>query len=610
MAAELVETSRLWGRTAAGIDPEWIEPIAGHLVRRTYSEPRWDRRRGAVIATERVTLYGLPIVEARTVPYGRIDPVLARELFIRRALVERDWDTRHAFFAQNGRLLEEVAELEDRVRRRDLAVSDEAVFAFFDERISADVVSARHFDRWWRDARRTDPELLTFPRALLLGDDADVSGRPQAWKQGDLTLPLSYAFAPGSPEDGVTVHVPLRVLPQLRAGGFEWLVPALRLELVTSLLRGLPKEARRPLAPMPETAAAVLEALEPRREPLRAGMSRALEAVRGVRVAESAWDLSRLEPHLRMRFSIEDDGGRVLAAGEDLEALREQVRPQLRAELSSASAAVERHGMRSWEAGDIPRVVTLPGTGGAVRGYPALVDEGETVGVGVMDTPEAQAAAMARGTRRLLMPALGTPRPRLDNRVALALASAPHGSLDAVVADALPATIDWLVARSGGPAWDAAGFEALRARVAGELVPALEQVLAQVAAVLDAVREVERRLDALPISPFEEARRDVQRQLGRLVHPGFITSAGVSRLDDIVRYLRAAARRLDRLPDATAADRDRMSTIHELEELHRAHGGDPEIGWLLEELRVAQFAQGLGTREPVSAKRVRRLLNE
>jgi ATP-dependent helicase HrpA len=601
VVAELVETSRLWGRTATRVDPAWIEPIAGHLLRHTYSEPRWDRRRGSVVATERVTLYGLPIVEGRTVPYGRIDPVLSRELFIRRALVERDWDTRHAFFGENGRLLEEVAQLEDRVRRRDLAVSDEALFAFFDERVPQDVVSARHFDRWWRDERRSDPDLLTFPRALLLGEDADVSGRPDAWKQGDLVLALSYAFAPGSAEDGVSVHVPLHVLPQLRAGGFEWLVPALRLELVTSLLRSLPKDVRRPLAPMPETAAAVLAELRPRREPLPAGMSRALEQVRGVRVAESAWDVARLEQHLRMRFSIEDDVGRVLAAGDDLEALRTQVRPLLRAELSSASAGLERHGMRTWDAGEIPPVVTLPGTGGEVRGYPALVDEGETVGVAVMETPVSQAAAMARGTRRLLLLTVPAPRPRVDNRVALALSGKAHD-------DALPATIDWLVERFGGPAWDAAGFAALRERVAGSLTPALEETLRKAAAVLDAAREVERRLDALPVSPFEEARHDVQRQLGRLVHPGFITSAGVSRLQDLVRYLQAAARRLDRLPDATAADRDRMRTIHELEELHRARGSDPAIGWLLEELRVAQFAQGLGTREPVSAKRIRRLL--
>jgi ATP-dependent helicase HrpA len=601
VVAELVETSRLWGRTAAGLSASWIEPIAGHLLRRTYSEPRWDRRRGAVVATERVTLYGLPVVEARTVPYGRIDPVLARELFIRRALVERDWDTRHAFFAENGRLLAEVEELEERLRRRDLSASEAAQFAFFDERIPPEVLSARHFDRWWRDARRENPDQLTFPRALLLGEAGDAAGRPAAWKQGELVLPLSYRFAPGSPDDGVTVHVPLRSLAQLRASGFEWLVPALRAELVTTLLRALPKEIRRALAPMPETATAVLEALRPRREPLRAGLSRALEEARGVRVAEAAWDLARLEAHLRMHFAIEDEAGRTVAFGDDLEALREEVRPRLRAALAAAATGLERHGLRSWELDALPREVTLPGSGGAVRGYPALVDEGEAVGVAIMESQASQQAAMLRGTRRLLLLTTPAPRPRLDNRVALALAGAPHD-------DALPATIDWLVERFGGPAWDADAFAALRDRVAGELTEALEDVLGRVARVLDAAREVEGRLDALPVSPFEEARRDVQRQLGRLVHPGFITRAGVERLGDVERYLRGAARRLERLPDATAADRERMRTIHELEELWRARGADPEIGWLLEELRVEQFAQRLGTREPVSARRVRRLL--
>jgi ATP-dependent helicase HrpA len=529
--------------------------------------------------------------------------VLARELFIRRALVERDWDTRHAFFAQNGRLLEEVATLEDRLRRRGLGVSEEALFAFFDERVPDDVVSARHFDRWWRDARRADPDRLTFPRALLLGDEGESGGRPAAWKQGELVLRLSYRFAPGSPDDGVTVHVPLRALPALRSSGFEWLVPALRSELVTSLLRALPKDVRRSLAPMPETAAAVLEELRPRREPLRAGLSRALEAVRGVRVAEAAWDLERVEPHLRMHFAIEDEEGRTVAFGDDLDLLREQARPRLLAALAGAAAGLERHGMRGWELDSLPREVALEGTGGAVRGYPALIDEGEAVGVAIMETPEAQERAMRVGTRRLLLLTIAVPRPRLDNRVALALANIPHD-------DAPAAAVDWLVDRFGGPAWDATSFARLRADVAGHLVEALEATLAKVADVTEAAREVEQRLDRLPVSPFEEARRDVQRQLGRLVHPGFITSAGVRRLDDVVRYLRASARRLDRLPDGVAADRDRMRTIHELEELWRARGSDPQIGWLLEELRVAQFAQGLGTREPVSARRVRGLLTE
>ncbi|HMI68926.1 MAG TPA: ATP-dependent RNA helicase HrpA, partial [Solirubrobacteraceae bacterium] len=281
MAAELVETSRLWGREVARIEPAWVEPLAEHLARRTYSEPRWDRKRSAVVATERVTVYGLPVVAGRTVAYGRIDPELARELFIRRALVERDWDTRHAFFAENGRMLEEVDALERRTRRRDVLVGDEVLVAFFDERIPSDVVSGAHFDRWWRDERREHPDLLTYTRDLLVAPQVagalDADGRPDTWRQGDLSLALSYEFEPGSDRDGVTVHVPLKALPQLRPDGFEWLVPALREELVTTLLRSLPKDLRRPLAPVPDPTARVLEALEPRREPLLDALAREVQ---------------------------------------------------------------------------------------------------------------------------------------------------------------------------------------------------------------------------------------------------------------------------------------------------------------------------------------------
>jgi ATP-dependent helicase HrpA len=268
MVAELVETTRLWGRTAAKIDPRDVEPLARHLVKRTYSEPRWDPRRGSVVATERVTLYGLPIVTDRTVQYGRIDPVLSRELFIRRALVEGEWETRHEFVASNARLVEEVEALEHRARRRDILAGDEARFAFFDARIPEDVVSAAHFDRWWREERLREPDLLTYTRDVLVDADAaaiDDREWPATWKQGELTLDLSYRFEPGAENDGVTVHVPLQLLGQLRPDRFEWLVPGLREELVTTLLRSLPKELRRPLVPVPETAARVLGRLEPRR---------------------------------------------------------------------------------------------------------------------------------------------------------------------------------------------------------------------------------------------------------------------------------------------------------------------------------------------------------
>ena len=640
MVAELVETSRLWGRTAARIDPAELEPLAEHLVKRTYSEPRWDAKRGSVVATERVTLYGLPIVTDRKVAYGRIDPVLSRELFIRRALVEGDWDGRHAFLAENGRLVEEVEALEHRVRRRDILAGDEAIFAFYDERIPADVVSARHFDRWWRDARREQPDALTLTRDVLVREDAAVDEQawPETWTQGDLTLRLAYRFEPGAPDDGVTVEVPLQVLGQLRPDRFEWLVPGLREELVTALIRGLPKELRRPLVPIPETAAQVLARLEPRRRPLLEDMERAIEALRGVQVPRSAWAVERLPAHLRVTFRVRDEKrqrsgdegraddrgaraesrGRMLAEGKDLAEVRARVRPQLRAELTAAAARLERSGLRSWEIGSLPREVTLRGTGQAVRAYPALVDEGETAGVAVLETPVAQRAAMRAGTRRLLRLTIPSPmrsvRAGLGNTAALALSTAPHGSLDVVLDDALTAALDALVDEAGGPAWDEAGFARLRDHVAGHLAERTAAVVEQVVRVLGAAREVERRLEPLTAVPLQPARADVREQLRRLVYPGF---AAAGRLEDVERYLRGAARRLERLPDAVAVDRDRMNAIQELERLYRERLGERpganslrEVPWLLEELRVSQFAQGVGVRGNVSSKRIRRLLDD
>ncbi|MEA2154210.1 MAG: ATP-dependent helicase HrpA [Solirubrobacteraceae bacterium] len=615
MVAELVETSRLWGRVAAQVQPEWIEPLAGHLLERTYSEPRWDHKRGSVVATERATLYGLPVIAGRRVAYGPIDPVLSRELFIRHALVAGEWTTRHRFAEANQQLLEELAELEHRVRRRDLVPGEEAIFAFYDARVSDCVVSAAHFDRWFKHARRDDPDLLTFTREKLLAPDAaqllDPAALPDAWRQGEETLALSYRFEPGSDDDGVTVHVPLKALGSLRPEGFDWLVPGLRTELVTALIRSLPKDLRRPLVPIPDVAEEVVEHLRPRRGTLVAAVARELEHLRGVRVDPQLFDRSRLPAHLRVTFRVEDDAATIIAAGEDLDALRAQVRPRLRAELAAATASLERTGLREWTLGDLPRFVELPGAGSAVRAYPALVDEGQTIGVRAFETPGAQYAAMRTGTRRLL--ALTVPSPLrsvqrgLPGAAALTLAGAPH---EGVLDDLLAAALDALVADAGGPAWDAAGFATLRDHVAAGLPAKTAAVAAQVVEVLDAARELRMQLDAVGADPaLQPARLDVAAQLGGLVYPGFVTAAGAQRLPDIARYLRAAARRLARLPDAVAADRDKLGTIHELEAEFRSRPGAPrEIAWMLQELRVSQFAQGLGVNGQVSAKRIRQAL--
>jgi ATP-dependent helicase HrpA len=611
MVAELVETSRLWGRTGARIDPAWLEPLAGHLVRRMYDDPYWDRRRGSVVAKERVTLYGLPIVDGRKVAYGRIDPVTSREVFIRKALVERDWVTRHAFFDANGKALEEIEALEDRVRRRGILVADQVLYDFFDARVPESVVSGQDFDRWWRDARRADPDLLTYTRELLVdpaaADGLARRGWPATWRQGDVELELTYRFEPGAPDDGVTAHVPLRLLGAVRSERFEWLVPALRRELLTALLRGLPKDLRRPLVPVPEVVGQVLERLDPRRAPLLDDVTRALAEVRNVRVPAEAWDLSKLPDHLRMRFQIEGADDEVLAAGRDLEALREEVRPRLRAELATAAAGLERSGLTAWEEGlTLPKTIALPGTGQAVRAYPALVDEGAAVGVRVLDTPAAQAEAMRAGTRRLLVLRLPSPLRAAGDRLGVAAALTLSGGSH--LEDARDAAVDALVAEAGGPAWDREAYGRLERHVAGRLVAGTAQVAEAMVAVLDAARDVRLTLDGLRGAQFREVRADVERQLERLVPPGFATRAGAARLGDLGRYLRAAQRRLARLPDGLGADLQKMGVVHELEGLAAGRPDVEDAPWLLEELRVSQYAESLGVKGQVSAKRIRRLL--
>jgi ATP-dependent helicase HrpA len=612
MVAELVETTRLWGRTAAAVDVTQVEPLAEHLVERSYGEPRWDRRRAAVVAPERVTLYGLPIVGSRTVQYARIDPAAARDLFIRRALVEGEWEQRHAFMRENERRVEQVEAMEARARRRDLLASEARRAAFFDERVPQDVVSGRHFDRWWKQTRQTQPTLLDYPMDMLVEGEVapDERDRPARWIQsGDppLELRLSYRFDPGSAADGVTVHVPLAVLDEVRETSFEWLVPAFRHELVVALLRALPKRLRTPLVPIPDTATALLADVTPRPGPLLAVLAEAIERMRGVRIGPGDWSLDDLPAHLRMTFSVEDEDGTVLASGQSLAALRDELRPRLKARLERAAPALARHGMRSFDIPPLPRTITLPGD---LRGFPALVDEGDAVGVRVCDSPGEQALTMARGTRRLLRLTVPSPRQwvigQLGTQLTLALAGAPHGTLDAAIEDATDAALNALIASGGGPAWDAEAFAGLREHVRASLRPTTLEGLVKLGAILEAAAAVRERLDALPATAvLGPAREDVARQMGRLVYPGMLTGTGFARLDDIERYLRASARRLERLPGRIPLDRERMATIHELE---AQAGGRPDVRWLIEEVRVAQLAPGENVRPGATVRRVREAL--
>ncbi|MGK5531608.1 ATP-dependent RNA helicase HrpA [Streptomyces sp. URMC 129] len=637
MSAELVETSRLWARINAKIEPEWIEPLAGHLVKRTYSEPHWEQKQAAVMAYERVTLYGVPIVAQRKVAYGRIDPETSRDLFIRNALVEGDWRTRHQFFHDNRKLLAEVEELEHRARRRDILVDDETLYDFYDQRLPADIVSGAHFDAWWKQKRREDPDLLTFEKSMLINErarDVTKTDYPDTWRQGRLSFPVTYQFEPGADADGVTVHVPLQVLNQATPDGFDWQIPGLREQLVTELIRSLPKPLRRHCVPAPNFAQRFLrETPEPTGEPLRTALARGLTRATGVRITPEDFDEERIPGHLRVTFRVVDERGRKLgenAESKDLDALKVRLRPRARAALDRAFTAAagredgpapeQRAGLTSWTVGTLPRTFETRRGGQPVKAYPALVDEGATVAVRLFDTEAEQERAMRRGTRRLVLLNLPSDPARfalrqLDNAAKLALSSTPHGGVPALFEDCVTAAADQLIAAHGGPAWDEEGFTKLFDAVRADIVDLTLRIVRQVREVLTAWQACERRLASLTSPVLAPSLADVRGQLDALIKPGFVTEHGARRLPDLLRYLTAADRRLQQLPHQADRDRARMAKVHEMRDeylwlLEQFPPGRPvpaqvgEIRWMIEELRVSYFAHALGTAYPVSDKRI------
>ncbi|QHY96551.1 ATP-dependent RNA helicase HrpB [Streptomyces sp. S4.7] len=631
MSAELVETSRLWARVNAKIDPEWIEPLAGHLIKRTYSEPHWEKDQAAVMAYEKVTLYGVPIVERRKVNFGRIDAEASRDLFIRNALVEGDWRTHHQFFHDNRKLLGEVEELEHRARRRDILVDDETLFDFYDQRVPDHVVSGAHFDSWWKHRREEEPELLDFERSMLINEAAGAVTKddyPDSWRQGRLKFRVTYQFEPGADADGVTVHVPLQVLNQITSEGFDWQIPGLREQVVVELIRSLPKPIRRHYVPAPNYAAKFLERAVPLQEPLPVTLARELQRMVGVPVTADDFDPGRVPDHLKITFRIVDERRRKIAEDKDLEALRIALRPKARKALSQAAAAVagptgesvERSGLTDWTIGTLSRTFETRRAGQPVKAYPALVDQGTTVAVRLYDTEAEQQQAMWQGTRRLIL--LNIPvspakfaSDTLTNKQKLALSRNPHGSIQALFEDCATAAADRLIAEHGGPAWDEESFRKLYELVRADLVDVTVRTIGQVEQILAAWQACERRLRSTNSLVLINNVQDVRDQLAELVPAGFVTRTGLRRLPDLMRYLVAADRRLQQMPTNVQRDTTRMEKVHEMRDeyawlLEQFPRGLPvprqalDIRWLIEELRVSYFAHALGTAQPVSDKRI------
>ena len=624
VAAELVETTRLWARGLTGIDPDWIEQVGAHLISRSYSDPWWDADRGSAVASETVTLYGLTVASGRTVQFGTVKPSESRELFIRHALLDGEWETHHEFVAHNRAQFAAVGEQEARGRRGDILVDDEVLVDFFAKRIPDEVVSVRHFDRWWKDARLEQPELLNLSMEILVDPATaaiDEEAYPISWNLGDLELPLTYEFDPTSPTDGVTVHLPVGVLDRVDPSTFEWQVPGFRAELVMALIKSLPKPVRKVFVPIPDTAAALVRSLNPSQGGLVDALRRGLSEMSGELILPDAFSLAALPSHLRPHFLVAGPDGDVLASGRDLDAIRAQLQEQTRAAVDDAAHPIERIGITTWDFGELPSRLEIEGAGATVTVYPALVDDGDSVSIRLLATAAEQADSMWDASRRLLQLSLsssyGMRAPTLTNDEKLAMAFGPYESTADWVRDCRTAAYDLLMEQAGGAALDAVAFDELLAAARTRILDLFDAITGRSVEVLLNHRRVFGELEQLGSSTFDPMVADVADQVGRLVYRGFITGIGAGRLVDVIRYLSAAIYRAQRVRENPGRDADGQTRVTALEQEHNQIvgilGWTPqliEVAWMLQEFRVSVFAQTIGVNGTVSEKRIRAALRQ
>lgn len=703
LSAELVETSRLWARTNAAVEPQWIEEVGKHLISVQYSEPHWSLSSGAAVAYAKGTLFGLTIYADRPVQYARVDAAAAREIFIQSALVEGQWHTQHKFYLRNQRALAEVEELEARLRRRDLRVDDSVLFAFYDARIPAHVTDVRSFDKWWKQARLEDDNYLDFNPEKLINEEAadyDDSQFPRQWVQrtdsGELTLDLRYEYAPtagiggarteAAKRDGVAVQVPILFLNQLNPEPFRWQIPGLRHELVTALIKSLPKAIRRNFVPAPDVARAACAALEedysPATDELIPSLALVLRRLRGVVVEPEAFNWDAVPEHLKMGFQVRNARNKILGESKDLRALQQQLHKEIRsaladslgasdeamakmvalaqggsgnsggsgnasgparpgsakgaknpakgtqAEAGASGGVREVTGLTAFPAdmfpdGAIPRKVQRVIATQAVNGYPALVDEGSSVGLRIFPTEAEQLHAQRRGIIRLLQ--LQVPSPvryvseHLSHKEKIVFTQNPHGSIDELIRDCTVAALDHLVPHT--PIFTHAEYSELYEHVRAELIETVFDVTKLVAEILSEATALKKAIKKATSLTTMHAVSDVKAQMENLVYPGFVAQTGYDQLVHIPRYLKAAQVRLTKLGPNLHRDNQLMLTVQDLEDSYdNAVKSLPagtivpdalrRVNWMIEELRVSFFAQELGTAYTVSEKRIAKAQRE
>ncbi|MCD1600199.1 ATP-dependent RNA helicase HrpA [Rheinheimera aquimaris] len=627
-AAEWVETSKLYARTLAKIEPEWIEPLAQHLVTRSYSEPHWEKKRGAVIAYEQVSLYGLVIVPKRAVLYSKIDPAVSHNIFVREALVNQELGSKETFLQHNQRLIDDVTALEEKSRRRDILVDEDTLATFYSERVPQWANNRIDFAKWWKQKRSEDKTYLNFdPDSLLSRDASDITADkfPEQWRQGNLTLPLEYHFAPGEIDDGVSLIIPLALLNQIEDQGFDWLIPALRHELLVALIKALPKQYRRNFVPAPNYADALMQTISPQDGKLLDAVSNRLKRMSGVTIPEDAWELSSVPVHLKMNFKVVNDSGKVLQQSRSLSILKQGLQGEVQQSLSQvAEQGIEQEQLTQWSFGSLPREYVKLQAGYEIKAFPALVDERDSVAIRLLDNPQEALASTKTGLRRLLL--LNIPSPvkylqeSLPNKAKLGLYFNPFGRVLELIDDCIAAGIDSLVEQAGLPD-DERSFAMLREQVRAELGDTVVSIALKVEQILTLCHDIQKRLKGRVDLAHVQSQGDVKQQLNELIFKGFVSAHGAAKLDDLIRYLQAMQKRLEKL--AVDPQRDRLLMLEYQKAFDAYHNllgkfaGSKvlpapvqDIYWMLQELKVSLHAQQLGTPYPISVKRVLHAVND
>jgi len=629
MSAELVETSRLFARMNARIDPLWIEPLAEHLLKRSYSEPHWEKKQGAVMAFEQVTLYGLNIVTKRKINFNTIEPHTCRELFIREALVNGDCFIKEKFLEQNQTLVASIEALEQKARRKDFLIDEQQLVDFYLDKLPESIVCQRSFLAWWKKIKKQDEKLLNFTKEFLLNESSNelsLKEYPDTWQQNNLTLPLTYHFSPGDIDDGISVVIPVALLNQCQNEGFDWLIPALRYDLVVALIKALPKALRRNFVPAPNYAQACLDNMNENQGNLVDALAKQLLRMTGVRLLEDIWQDVELPTHLTMNFQIVNENGTLLKQGRDLNQLKAQLQGKVKASIKQvAEKGIEKSQLTQWDFGNLPQGYEKKVANMSIKAFPALVDHKNSVAIELFEQKEHAEQAMLNGVSRLVL--LNIPSPlkylqeKMPNKAKLGLYFNPFGSITDLLQDCIQGACLFLIQRymqenniAHLPRTEN-DFILISDYVRAEISDCVLTAAIKVEQVLSLRHDIAKKLKGNVALNVIQSHGDIKQQSETLVFKGFVSASGLDKLDDIIRYLKGILRRLEKLPIDPNQDRLKLIEVNKAVDLYHnilsKQRKDKPVAqeilltkWMIEELRISLFAQNLGTAQPISLKRL------